>query len=462
MVLILFILNVGGLVPLSPAYVTVDPTSLTVSQGSFASYTISIAHAVPNAAYTLSLSGLPVGAGFSFSPNPVTTSATGEASSTLTIDAASSPLYCPASYSLTVTASTAGDTGAASASLAVATAGPSLQVKVFTDKPAYQLGEQVSIHMLVNRPAEGLLTVSPPTGFSSMFSFRFSSQSYEIVKTLPASQLGSWSATFQVNDLCSGFQTAVAYFDVSEPTYSVAISLSGLPPDLGVALKVDGQDAGTMKASAVKTFTFKVNTAHTIFVDKYVQAPDGTLYYTENNMWAISAAGNYTFIYQPQIPITTASTSSESISTSHETTTTQLSTTTNTSNPTSSATTTSTTIMTDTETSTSHPTITPPASLDTTLMILGSLSTFTLVLLGVVVFLLRKPRGPKEVTQPEPLVGPPVDLDLQPSDRAVMKYLEDHQGEISISAAAHDLGLTESELKESLSRLSGRGLIEKK
>ena len=44
-------------------------------------------------------------------------------------------------------------------------------------------------------------------------------------------------------------------------------------------------------------------------------------------------------------------------------------------------------------------------------------------------------------------------------DERVLSYVEGHHGEISISRAAYEIGVTESELKESLSRLSQKGLI---
>lgn len=47
------------------------------------------------------------------------------------------------------------------------------------------------------------------------------------------------------------------------------------------------------------------------------------------------------------------------------------------------------------------------------------------------------------------------------ADERVLKYLEARQGEISVSQASRDLKLSESQLKESLSRLSEKGVIRK-
>jgi hypothetical protein len=47
-------------------------------------------------------------------------------------------------------------------------------------------------------------------------------------------------------------------------------------------------------------------------------------------------------------------------------------------------------------------------------------------------------------------------------DRIVLTYLQSHGGEISMSTAARDLGITELELKSSLSRLSDKGKIQRK
>ena len=85
-------------VPPPPDFsLSASPTSQSVIQGSSTTYTINVAPVAGfNGSVNLSVSGLPVGAGGTFSPNPVTA-----ASSTLTVTTASTT--ATGSYSLTIT-----------------------------------------------------------------------------------------------------------------------------------------------------------------------------------------------------------------------------------------------------------------------------------------------------------------------------------------------------------------------
>ncbi len=282
--------------------VTVTPASQVIPQGSVAMYAIDLSGALPGSTYTLSLSGL-VGGAYHFSPNPVTTTAAGTGTSSLTIDTGVFPIYCPGTYPFTVKATTsapAPDTGTSpAATVMVVQVGPALAVALSTDKSTYRIGDKITILISVNRPAEGQLTISPPSGAPSVFSYVAYGPTYAISKTLTASQpVGRYTVSFQADDFCGGFSSAVVYFDVTPDTYDVSLSFSGVPSDVSVNIQVDGQDQGTMGGSDIKKLTFKLDTTHTVVVDQYVSGAAGVRYYCAQNSWTVGSAGSHTFTYE--------------------------------------------------------------------------------------------------------------------------------------------------------------------
>ncbi len=301
----------------SPVTVTITPSIQAVLQTSLASYSVGLSSGAKSA-YKLSLSGLVAGAPYAFSSNPVSTppgGGTGSGSSTLTIDTSSTPLYCPGTYSFTVSASnstssptppTPGDSGSASASLTVVQVGPPLGVTVTTNKPTYRIGDTVTISLTANRPAEGLLTISSPSGSPSTFSYIFYGPSYTLTKTLTVNTIGRYTVTFQADDFCSGFSSASASFDVTPDTYDVSVSLDGVPAQYSAQVKVDGQPQGSMGGAEIRMLTFKLDTTHTIAVDQYVQGDAGVRYFASQNTVTVSAAGSHTFQYGTQYLLTVA------------------------------------------------------------------------------------------------------------------------------------------------------------
>ena len=287
----------------SPVAVTISPSSQAVPQGTVASYTVQLSGASVHGVYSLSLSGLLSSGLFQFSTNPVSTPS-GTGSSTLQLDASSTPLFCPGTYPFTVTANNAtapSDTGSASGTLTVLQVGPSLSVTIATDKPAYRLGDKVTILISVNRPAEGQLTIVPPGGSPQAFNYASYGPTYSITKTLTATTpIGRWTVTFQADDFCAGFSSGTAYFDVSPDTYDVSLSLSGLPPQVSSNLQVDNSNQGTVTGSEIKTLSFKVDTTHTVAVDQYVQGDAGVRYFASQNTWTVGSTGSHTFDYETQ------------------------------------------------------------------------------------------------------------------------------------------------------------------
>lgn len=150
--------------------VTITATSSQPApQGTLATYSVDVAWGFPSVSFSLTLVGLPSGAAYSFSPNPTTTDVTLHASSTLTIDTGSLPLYCPGSYSFKVTATSGPNVGTSTpTALTVAMVGSPLLVSVSTDKPTYRVGDTISIFVTLTRPAEGTLQITGPSGFSAI------------------------------------------------------------------------------------------------------------------------------------------------------------------------------------------------------------------------------------------------------------------------------------------------------
>ncbi len=295
----------------SPVTVTISPTTQAVPQTSTASYSIGLASGT-KAAYRLSLSGLVSGASYSFSSNPVSTPA-GSGSSSLSIVTSSTPLYCPGIYSFTVSASNSSsaptpgnpaDSGSASASLTVVQVGPPLAITVSTDKSAYRTGDVATIVIGANRPSEGQLIISSPSGSPATFLYTFIGPTYSLTKTLTVTAIGRWTVNFQADDFCSGFSSASAAFDVTPDTYDTSLSLNGVPAQYSSQVTIDNQAQGTIGGAEIKKLSFKVDTTHTVAVDQYVQGDAGVRYFAAQNSWTVSSAGSHTFEYETQYLLT--------------------------------------------------------------------------------------------------------------------------------------------------------------
>jgi hypothetical protein len=189
--------------------------------------------------------------------------------------------------------------------------GPPLQVMVSTDKPNYMVGETITVVVLGNRPAEGRLTVSPPSGASLVFPYVLSSPSFTVASTLTASELGIWTVTFQADDYCSGISTSQTQFDVFQNGYDVQVSLSGVPPQVSLNLQIDGQGQFPINGTSAKKLTFMIGTSHTIAADQYGPTDSwqtGIRYYCKQNVWSVNSTGSHAFNYVTQYLLTVNST----------------------------------------------------------------------------------------------------------------------------------------------------------
>jgi len=298
----------------APVTVQINPASQIVPQGTIAAYTVGLSGAglgppPMKDGFLLSLTGLVPGAGYSFGSTRVSTS-TGSGSTGLTIDASSTPLYCPRTYLFTVTAtnSTApGDSGSASGSLTVVQVGPNLAFAVSTVKPSYRLGDKVTIQDSANRPATARLTVTPPSGSASIvYDVFYGASTY--THTLTVSTIGRYTVNIQGDDFCYTSNAATVYFDVTPNTYDVSISIGGVPTQLSIPLTVDGQTQGSIGGSEIKKLSFPLDTTHTITVAPSVDGDAGVRYTSAQNTWTVSSAGSHTFQYTAQYLFTVTTT----------------------------------------------------------------------------------------------------------------------------------------------------------
>jgi hypothetical protein len=313
LVILLLALVLGALaypvdVHASPVTVVLSPASQVVSQGTITTVAIALIGApagtpAGTSGYDLSLTGFQHGSTYTFSPGRVPT-AGGSGGSILRIDTSSAPLYCPGTYPYIVTATntTIPDSGSASGSITVIQVGPALSLTITTDKSTYRIGDNVTIQLTANRPAEGRLTISGAS--SSVLSFLFSTPPYSITRTINVNTVGRYTLTFEADDFCNGFSSSVAYFDVTPDTYSVSVSLDGVPSTVSVPLTVDGQDQGTVGGSEVKKLSFKLDTSHTIKVAQYVTSDVGVRYYASQDTWTAASAGNHAFSYETEYLLT--------------------------------------------------------------------------------------------------------------------------------------------------------------
>ena len=289
--------------------VSISPPSQSAPQGSRASFTVSYTGGLLGATYTFSLSGLPYGTSYAFSPTTVSAIS---GSSTLVISTTNIPgLYCTGNYPFTVSVTNTGapgDTGSASAYLSVILVGPPLSVSVSTDKPSYVQGDKVTIQVTVTRPAEGTITINQPSGPPITYSFMTYSARI-VTRTLTANQpYGTYTVSVAADDYCNSYSSASTSYSVGPNTYSVSIQLSGLPQQYSSNLLVDGQNQGTVSGSQTQTLSFPIGTPHNVTVAQYVSGGTGVRYYCAQNTLSVTSAGSLSFTYQTQYLLTVATT----------------------------------------------------------------------------------------------------------------------------------------------------------
>ena len=91
----------------------------------------------------------------------------------------------------------------------------------------------------------------------------------------------------------------------ADNSYTVAITIQGLPSDLSTPIYVDGQSNGTLNGGATTVFTLSPSSgplSHTITVQSYVYPQTGNLtrYFESDASWTINGPGSHVFAYTTQ------------------------------------------------------------------------------------------------------------------------------------------------------------------
>jgi len=96
---------------------------------------------------------------------------------------------------------------------------------------------------------------------------------------------------------------------VADTTYTVTVTVQGLPPNLVTNLYVNGINNGTLAGGASQSYTlYTSNSPYSISVDTYVQGSDnGTRYFCTSPTWTVSSSTTNVFTYVPQYFLTVRS-----------------------------------------------------------------------------------------------------------------------------------------------------------
>ncbi len=116
--------------------------------------------------------------------------------------------------------------------------------------------------------------------------------------------------------ICAVIAGLVIPIVVAQTTYSVSITIAGLPSTISTNVYIDGSFNTTMSGSQTRSFAFSTsNNVHVITVDFYVPSSigaNGTRYFVHDASWSFSAAGNHVFTYAAQYYLTVQTTYSSS------------------------------------------------------------------------------------------------------------------------------------------------------
>ena len=88
----------------------------------------------------------------------------------------------------------------------------------------------------------------------------------------------------------------------ADNSYTVTVTVQGLPPTLSTKIYVDGTFYETLSGGASANLTLSANdNPHAILVDSYVQGSEnGTRYYVNDTVWGVSSPGTHVFSYTAQ------------------------------------------------------------------------------------------------------------------------------------------------------------------
>jgi len=309
--LILSILVASAASLVTPAHAQVSIalswTSINAPPTGFVTNTVVITNTDPVNPHTIQLAlvGTDYWGWESFAPNPVVVPPLASVASTLTIPILSPDSYCPGesshgpfAWQLTVQGSEGGIV-LAQASLVIYLMPVTipLTVDIESTKSSYIVGETVTLKMDTNMiGAEYFLKVRKPDGTVWASAHAFLPATFTKKAAEP---LGTYTAELMA--YYCGVAQDTASFSVTPDTYSVTISLYGLPTDVTTALYVDSNKVADMKGGDVKDLSYPIGTSHTFQVDQYVTGAEGYRYYCASNSWTAGTTGSNVFKYEKQV-----------------------------------------------------------------------------------------------------------------------------------------------------------------
>jgi len=238
-----------------------------------------------------------------FSPNTITLPPGGSAPSILTVLIRSADVCpytnFPGAYSETfvVEAREAGVTvGSQNLVANVMYVGPPITISLDPSKSSYIIGEEVSLRMTSNVPAQYSLKIKKPDGSTWASAQGFLPATYTKKASEPT---GTYTAELVAYYCGSAYDSDS--FSIAPDTYDVTVSVVGLPSDLKTTLQVDGSKVAEMKGGDVRVLSYTIGTSHTFQVDQYVSGASGYRYYCTSNSWTAGAEGSNQFNYATQV-----------------------------------------------------------------------------------------------------------------------------------------------------------------
>jgi len=254
-------------------------------------------------------------------------------------------------------------------------------------------------------------------------------------------------------------------FSMIRPTYKVAISVSGFASKFFAAIYVDGAGKGGIAGGSSIQFTFDIGTSHTLSVDQIVPGDEGTRYRCPANSRTVSSESSYTFAYETEHYLRVLSTygvprgegwyragSTATFSVDSRVT-----------GPigvqyvferwsgSSTSTSPQASIVMDGPKLVSA--MWGEERIDVFYLIIGIVGVG--IVAAVFAVLVMRRRQMEEV--PAPKITPTETM--PPLDEKVYNYIVEHRGEISLSQAAKDLGISMDELKQTTKRLMNQGKL---
>ena len=312
--LILFIMLLSAASVARPAYaqgftIALNPTAINAGMSAVVSTTVTVTN-TDGLAHTVNLAVGPGGTWWwpgTFSVNPVILPALigAQVTSVLSVPVPGPGDVCPGEstpgpYYLTFGVSgTDSVTGLSSSASLIVNLLPityPLTVNLEPSKSSYMVGETVVLKMDSNFPAEYYLKVRKPDGTVWASAHAYLPATFTKKAAEP---LGTYTA--ELTAYYCGVAQDTASFSVTPDTYSVTISLYGLPTDVTTALYVDSNKVADMKGGDVKDLSYPIGTSHTFQVDQYVTGAEGYRYYCASNTWTASTTGSNVFKYEKQV-----------------------------------------------------------------------------------------------------------------------------------------------------------------